>query len=88
MLVICVAPKGASVDKESVESSMVAWVKYAPSSRVLVIGFVRGTVYEFFGVPAAAHRALMSAASKGRQFNRFIKGRYAYERRAAGASWN
>lgn len=76
------------MEKEAVVSSSVAWVGYAASSRVLVVGFVRGTVYEFFDVPAVEHRALMSAASKGRQFNRFIKGRYPHRRLAGSSSWN
>ena len=52
------------MQKESVVSSIVAWVGYAASLRLLVVGFVRGTVYEFLDVPEAEHRALMSAASK------------------------
>lgn len=75
------------MQKESVVSSSVAWVGYAASTRVLVVGFVRGTVYEFFDVPALEHVALLSASSKGRQFNRFIKGRYLH-RRVASSSWN
>lgn len=76
------------MQKNAVVSSIVAWVGYAESTRVLVVGFVRGTVYEFFDVPAAEHVALMSATSKGLQFNRCIKGRYPYRQVAASSSWN
>jgi len=76
------------MQKEPVTSSSVAWVGYASSTRVLVVGFVRGTVYEFLDVPGTEHLALMSAPSKGRQFNRFIKGRYSYRRVAADSSCN
>ena len=76
------------MQKEPVISSSVAWVSYAWSTRVLVVGFVRGTVYEFLDVPGAEHLALKSATSKGRQFNRFIKGRYSYRRVAVGSSCN
>ena len=76
------------MEKEAVVSASVAWIAYGASSRVLLVGFIRGTIYEFLDVPAAEHRALMSAESKGRQFNRFIKGRYPHRRVAAGASWN
>jgi hypothetical protein len=73
--------------KETVVSSIVAWVQYAASTQVLVVGFVRGTVYEFFNVPAEEHLALMSAPSKGRQFNSFIRGRFPH-RRVTSSSWN
>lgn len=76
------------MQKETVVSSIVAWVGYAAASRVLIVGFVRGTVYEFFDVPAAEHQALMSAVSKGRQFNCSIRGRYPHRRVAASSSWN
>lgn len=76
------------MQKEFVASSSVAWVGYAAAARVLVVGFVRGTVYEFLDVPATEHLALMSAASKGRQFNSCIKGRYAHRRVTGSSSWN
>ncbi len=76
------------MQKEAVISSSVAWVGYAAASRVLIVGFVRGTVYEFFDVPVAEHQALMSAESKGRQFNCSIKGRYPHRRVTASSSWS
>ena len=76
------------MQKEPVVSSIVAWVGYAASAKLLVVGFVRGTVYEFLDVPETEHRALMSAASKGRQFNRCIKGQYAHRRVTASLPWN
>lgn len=76
------------MQRESVASSIVAWVGYAAATRVLVVGFVRGTVYEFLEVPATEHLALMSAPSKGRQFNSSIKGRYAHRRVSGRSSWN
>lgn len=74
--------------EEAVVSSSVAWVGYEAASRVLVVGFHRGTVYEFLDVPDEEHRALMSAASKGRQFNLCIRGRYSFRRRAGSGRWN
>lgn len=74
--------------REPVTSSSVAWVGYVASTQLLVLGFVSGSVYEFVGVPAPEHRALMSAQSKGRQFALFIKGRYAHRRVHAESSWN
>src|SRR5712671_1992155 len=36
------------------------------------------TVYQYFGVPADVHEALLRAPSKGSYFNRAIRGRFAY----------
>jgi hypothetical protein len=80
--------KGAAMNEEAVVSSSVAWVGYEATTRVLVVGFRRGTVYEFLEVPEEEHRAFMSAASKGRRFNQCIRGRYAFRRRAGSGPWN
>lgn len=76
------------MQRELVVSSSVAWVGYAAPTRRLVVGFVRGTVYEFLDVPAGEHVALMGAESKGRHFNQFIRGCYPHRRLAASSSWN
>lgn len=43
---------------------------------VLVVAFRGGGVYEYRGVPTAVASQLFSAASKGRYYQTFIKGRY------------
>lgn len=45
-------------------------------SGVLVVAFRGGGVYEYRGVPESTASQLFSAASKGRYYQTFIKGRY------------
>ena len=62
----------------TVESTIVASVAYDASRELLQIEFRDRTVYQYFGVPAEVHDALMRAHSKGRCFNSLIRGRFDY----------
>ena len=66
--------------RDPVVSSNIASVGYDPGSRALEICFNNGRVYQYFGVPAHLHRALMSASSHGQFLNQQIKGSYRYAR--------
>jgi hypothetical protein len=61
-----------------VESSTLATVAYDEDRELLQLGFRSGAVYRYFDVPAAVHRALLSAPSKGSYFNQAIRGRFAF----------
>jgi hypothetical protein len=60
----------------AVESTTLATVAYDADRELLQIEFRDRTVYQFSTVPAHIHAALLSAPSKGRYFNRFIRGRF------------
>jgi hypothetical protein len=62
----------------TVESTIVASVAYDARRERLQIEFRDRTVYQYFGVPAEVHDALMRAPSKGRCFNSLIRGRFDY----------
>jgi KTSC domain len=62
----------------TVESSTLATVAYDEAQGLLQLGFCTQAVYQYFGVPAAVHLALLGAPSKGRFFNRSIRGRFPY----------
>jgi hypothetical protein len=64
--------------KVAVESSTLAAVGYDGVRKLLELEFASGTVYHYFGVPAAVHQALLGASSQGSFFNRSIRGRFAY----------
>jgi KTSC domain len=61
-----------------VESSTLATVAYDEARELLQLGFCSRAVYQYFGVPATVHQALLDASSKGRFFNHFIRGRFPY----------
>ena len=60
----------------TVESSTLATVAYDETRSLLQLEFCSRMVYLYFGVPAAVHQALLDAPSKGRYFNRAIRGRF------------
>lgn len=69
----------------TVESSTLLTVAYDEARELLQLGFCRGAVYQYFGVPAVVHQALLSATSKGRYFNHAIRGQFPYRRIRVGA---
>ena len=60
----------------AVESSTIASVGYDLAQELLQLEFCSRTIYHYFGVPATVHAALLDAPSKGRYFNRTIRGRF------------
>jgi hypothetical protein len=68
----------------AVESTTLATVVYDQAQELLQLEFRTRAIYQYFGVPAAVHEALLGAPSKGSYFNRFIRGRYPYSQAAHG----
>ncbi len=62
----------------AVESTTLATVAYDQARQLLQLEFCSRAIYQYFGVPAAVHQALLQAPSKGSYFNRFIRGRFPY----------
>jgi hypothetical protein len=56
-----------------VESSNLEAIGYHPESRTLEIAFRHGGVYQYLEVPMHRYIGLMTAPSKGRFFDQFIK---------------
>jgi hypothetical protein len=61
-----------------VSSSNLAAVGYDRYAAVLVVQFLNGAVYEYYGVPTAAYAGLLQASSKGHFLATQIKGRFEY----------
>ncbi|MCL5744217.1 MAG: KTSC domain-containing protein [Acidobacteria bacterium] len=62
----------------AVESTTLATVAYDQARELLQLEFCSRAIYQYFGVPAAVHAALLSARSKGSYFNQTIRGRFSY----------
>jgi len=58
-------------------------MKYDAISHTLEIKYVSGMVYRDLDVPAEVYNDMRAASSKGQFLNRFIKGKYAFEKVAA-----
>ena len=63
-----------------VSSSNLRQVCYDQQVSVLEITFHGGGKYRYSGVPQQVYAGLMTAASHGKYFARFIKGRYPFLR--------
>ena len=61
-----------------VESTALAAVGYDEARELLQLEFGSGLIYQYFGVPAAVHQALLGAPSKGSYFNQAIRGCFPY----------
>ena len=62
----------------TVESTTLATVAYDDARELLQLEFRSRAIYQYFGVPATVHAALLRAPSKGSYFNRVIRGRFPY----------
>ena len=59
--------------RKRLSSTSIASVGYDRTSATLEIEFIGGTIYQYFDVPEADYKALMSAPSKGTYVNRYLK---------------
>ena len=62
----------------AVESTTLATVAYDEALELLQLEFRSRAIYQYFGVPAVVHAALLGAESKGSYFNRVIRGGFRY----------
>ncbi len=60
----------------AVESSLIKAVKYDEASKILIVKFVEGEVYEYSDVSKKAYDGLMGADSKGNYFRTKIRDEY------------
>jgi hypothetical protein len=68
------------MERTGVSSSNLHSVGYDSNTRILEVGFLTGSVYQYSGVPESIYQGLMSAGSHGRYLANYIKGRYSYRR--------
>lgn len=61
-------------------SSVVAGMNYNEATATLRVIFVSGMVYDYKKVPAKVFNAMKKATSKGTFLNRYIKGKYDFEK--------
>jgi hypothetical protein len=62
----------------TVESTVLATVAYDEARQLLQLEFCGKSTYQYFGVPARVHEALLGARSKGGFFNQAIRGHFPF----------
>lgn len=68
------------MERYSVASSNIASIGYDEASQTLEIGFINGSIYQYYNVPPNLHEELMRTSSKGRFLNTYIKNAFPYSR--------
>ncbi|HEV8505396.1 MAG TPA: KTSC domain-containing protein [Chitinophagaceae bacterium] len=61
-------------------SSVVAEIRYDKLSHTLRVVYVSGMIYDYKDVPEEIYAAMNAAFSKGTFLNKYIKGRYEFEK--------
>jgi len=64
------------MERKSVSSSSIGSIGYDPDSQTLEVGFVKGTVYQYPGVPQEVYEEFLASSSKGSYLNGMIKVRF------------
>ena len=64
----------------AVVSTTLATVAYDEARELLRLEFRIQAIYQYWGVPALVHQALLSSPSKGSYFNQAIRAHFAYQR--------
>jgi hypothetical protein len=68
------------MERVPVESTLLRSVGYDPVNETLELELRRGRIYQYFQVDEDILRQLLTADSKGRYFNAYIKDQYPYRR--------
>ena len=67
------AGRVVALPRRPVQSSSIASIGYAAQTQTLEVEFKSGSVYQYFGVPAAIYQGLMTAESHGHYLDRYVK---------------
>ena len=68
------------MNRDVVASSGVAAIGYDPPTQTLEVEFLKGSVYQYYGVPEHMYQNIMQAPSKGGFLNTYIRDSYPYSR--------
>jgi hypothetical protein len=61
-------------------STLIKRIEYDPETRILSVEFLpSGIVYRYLDVPPSTYEAFRTAFAKGRFFNKFIRGQFAFQ---------
>jgi hypothetical protein len=64
------------MNRESVQSSMIASLGYQADISILEVGFNSGAVWQYYDVPESIYHDMMNSGSLGKYFHANIKGQY------------
>jgi len=71
------------MNRDSVVSSVIASIGYDDYFETLEIEFISGRIYAYYQFEKSMAEDFVNAISKGRYYNRFVRGRFVSERLTA-----
>lgn len=77
-IAILPAPIASGAARVPVSSSFIAAIGW--TNGTLQVELLNGRIYEYYGAPRSVYSAFLSAPSKGKYFNAYVKGRYTSKR--------
>jgi hypothetical protein len=76
------SPRPTDFLRTSIESSSLLAIAYSKEQRIMEAEFRSGDTYRFYLVPLSAYEALIRSDSVGAHFNRSVKDKYPFTKRA------
>lgn len=64
------------MNRESVQSSMIASLGYDENTSILEVEFNSGAVWQYYDVPESVYYDMMNSGSIGKYFHANIRGQY------------
>jgi hypothetical protein len=61
-------------------SAVISSISYDAATLKLRVQFTSGMIYDYLDVPEAVYIAMKTSGAKGIYLNRYIKGKYAFEK--------
>jgi hypothetical protein len=80
LLIVRLDAQQGAIERQPVQSTVLAAVGYNPAKRFLEIEFHSGAIYRYLEVPEEIHRRLLAAESKGHFFGANIRDKFRSER--------
>lgn len=77
-IAILPAPTASGAARIPVSSSFIAAIGW--TNGTLQVELLNGRIYEYYGVPRSVYSTFLSAPSKGKYFNAYVRGHYRYRR--------
>jgi len=68
--------EGEKMQRQAMISSKIKFIGYYPLEKILEIGFVNSSTFQYVGVPESIYNSFLTVQSKGRFFDGVIKGKF------------
>jgi hypothetical protein len=68
--------EGDKMQRQEMTSSKIKFIGYYPLEKILEIGFVNSSTFQYVGVPESVYNSFLTVQSKSRFFDGVVKGKF------------